>query len=80
MPASAPISVPDVPMIMPSKVKILLMPAEVMPIAFNMPISLVFSTTITTSVLIILKEATSMIKVRMINIVSFSSFKAAKKF
>src|SRR3990172_10709505 len=71
-PSPAPKRAPIEPIIRPSKIKILLTEAEVEPIDFKIPISFLFSKTIITKVLTILKAATATIRLRAKNMAYFS--------
>ena len=64
----------------PSRIKIDFIPCPVAPIAFKIPISLVFPRTFIVKLLLILKQATTIIKLRIINITVFSNLRALKKF
>ena len=66
-------------MVSPSTTKIFMMLASRAPMDLRIEISLVFSSTSMISVLRMLKHATSTMKVRMMAMASFSSFRAEKR-
>ena len=79
-PDKSPREVPIAPIITPCAIKIIIISLELAPIDFNMAISFLFSITTIMRVEIILNAATSTIRDRITNIVSFSNFIAENKF
>ena len=67
-------------MTMPSIMKMRIMPPLVAPRLFSMAMSLPFSITTIMSVLMMFRAATIMMRARMMNIATFSSFRAENRF
>ncbi len=80
IPAQQPSIVPVAPISSPSIMKIFMILRAVAPMDFSMAMSLAFSMTVMISVVMILKAATSTMRLRMINITRFSSLSAEKRF
>ena len=79
-PARQPNAVPHTPMINPCMLKIFMMLARVAPIDFKIAMSLALSMTTMNSVLMMLNAATRIIRIRMMNMVIFSSLSAENRF
>ncbi len=79
IPRVSPISVPMTPMNNPCSMNISNIDDVLEPSVRSMPMSLLFSITTIIRVLVMLKAATRTMKVRMMNIASFSCLSASKK-
>ena len=79
-PPITPAIVPVTPMINPSRTNIFMMLGPVAPMDLRMAISLFFSITTIKRVEAMPKAATSTIRVRMMNITTFSVFRAKRMF
>jgi len=79
-PPIRPNKVPIKPMMRPSIINIFIIFLAVAPMDFKMAISFLFSITIMIRVLMMLKAATKTISTKMMNMTTFSSLSAEKKF
>ena len=78
-PSPNPMRVPRAPMTIPFKTNIFCTLRSVAPMAFKMAISLVFPITIIMRLLAMLKAATRMMRVKMMNMTRLSSFSALNR-
>ena len=72
--------VPAIPMTSPSIMKTRIMPPDVVPMDLSIAISFPFSMTTIMSVLMMLRLATITINTSIMNIATFSSLRAEKRF